>query len=403
MWPDYPLPMTDPETPAPAIPAADANGRAQSSPKPAQSAESSPTPTTPAATVPGPRWPSDLAPRPLTVRLRNWVGDVTLSLPLLQRLSNAGYALQLVGKPWARDLLAGHGWPVHVLPKTWRERVALHRHLRHEGLQQTGAHRSWRKRTAWPDHPHADRRIDALCLPDSFSSALEFRLAGLHALGHAWESRSWLLGRAVPRQRQVHEFKVYWELGNQLLGQAAALPHSLGLQPSPQHLAQAQALRLQHGISAGCIVICPFAGGTWNQQDKTWPDFPALAAQGLPRLGRAVVLCPGPGEEDEAVTHFPHCHVLSGVDLGTYAALLQDAALMISNDTGPGHMAAAVGTPLVSVMGPSDAALWRAWGPEVTVVQGPQGWPSVDAVMRAASSALDQAARRLQRNGSTPH
>ena len=47
--------------------------------------------------------------RPLIVRLRNWVGDVTLGLPTLQRLADEGYALQLVGKGWARDLLAGHG------------------------------------------------------------------------------------------------------------------------------------------------------------------------------------------------------------------------------------------------------------------------------------------------------
>ena len=58
--------------------------------------------------------------RPLIVRLRNWVGDVTLAVPMLQRLAAAGHDLQLVGKGWARDLLAGHGWPVQVLPKTLR-------------------------------------------------------------------------------------------------------------------------------------------------------------------------------------------------------------------------------------------------------------------------------------------
>ena len=71
--------------------------------------------------------------RPLIVRLRNWVGDVTLGVPLLQRLADEGFDLQLVGKGWARELLAGHGWPVHVLPKTWQERVALLRRLRGVG------------------------------------------------------------------------------------------------------------------------------------------------------------------------------------------------------------------------------------------------------------------------------
>ena len=62
-------------------------------------------------------------PRPLIVRLRNWVGDVTLGLPLLQRLAQEGFELTLLGKGWACDLLAGQGWPVHVLPKTALERV----------------------------------------------------------------------------------------------------------------------------------------------------------------------------------------------------------------------------------------------------------------------------------------
>ena len=50
--------------------------------------------------------------RPLIVRLRNWVGDVTLGVPLLQRLADEGYELHLVGKGWARDLLAGATGPV---------------------------------------------------------------------------------------------------------------------------------------------------------------------------------------------------------------------------------------------------------------------------------------------------
>ena len=61
--------------------------------------------------------------RPLIVRLRNWVGDVTLGLPTLQRLALAGYQRQLVGPVWARDLLAGHGWPVQTLRRSTAERA----------------------------------------------------------------------------------------------------------------------------------------------------------------------------------------------------------------------------------------------------------------------------------------
>jgi heptosyltransferase-2 len=312
--------------------------------------------------------------RPLIVRLRNWVGDVVLSVPMLQRLADQGYSLRLLGKGWAADLLAGHGWPVQGLPAKMSERVALLRTMRQQALR---------------DDRGAARRINGLCLPDSFSSALDFRLAGLRALGHAWEGRSLLLARAVPRGRGRHELDVYWRLGDALLEQAAPLPATIGLRLSPRHLEQAQALRAAHGIEPRSIFICPFAGGTWAKQDKTWPGFADFVAHALPALGRQVVVCPGPGaEESHARTHFPGARLLPGVGLGAYAALLQEAALMVSNDTGPGHMAAAVGTPLVSVMGPSDPALWRPWGPTVQVLGGQGHWPDAAEVLAATQRAL---------------
>ncbi len=312
-------------------------------------------------------------PRPLIVRLRNWVGDVTLGVPTLQRLADHGYALQLVGKGWARDLLAGHGWPLHVLPKTLRERVRQLRELR---------------RAATATDPGLRRRLNAVCFPYSFSSALEFRLAGLRALGHAYEGRSLLLARAAPRPRGVHELEVYWDLGNVLLGQSATPPATIGLRVSAAHRERAAALRAAHGIEPGCIVICPFAGGTWAKQDKTWPGFADFVARELPKFGRSVVVCPGPGEEAIASEQFSSARLLPNVDLGTYAALLQDAALMVSNDTGPGHVAAAVGTPLISVLGPSDPALWRAWGPSVQVLRGDGTWPDTRSVVDAVAGTL---------------
>ena len=313
------------------------------------------------------------ARRPLIVRLRNWVGDVTLGLPTLSRLADAGYDLRLVGKGWARDLLAGHGWPVTVLPKTAGERIAQLRALRREARAADAGF---------------GRRLNAVCFPYSFSSALEFRLAGLRAIGHAYEGRSLLLSRAVPRPQGVHELEVYWHLGSALLGTDAPPPAAIGLQTSVQHRAQAAALLATHGLAPGYVMVCPFAGGTWSGEDKTWPAFADFVARVLPAFGRRVVVCPGPGEEAAAHAHFGSATVLEGVGLGAYAALLQDAALMISNDTGPGHIAAAVGAPLLSVLGPSDPALWRAWGPSVTLLKGAAGWPDVDTVRDAVAATL---------------
>jgi heptosyltransferase II len=316
------------------------------------------------------------AARSLIVRLRNWVGDVLLGLPTLTRLAAAGHDLHLVGKGWARDLLAGHGWPVHVLPGDLRGRVALLRRLRGELRARD---------------PAFDRGLNMLCLPYSFSSALEARLAGLRSLGHRYEGRSLLLTRAVARPHKVHELEVYWQLGSALLGHDAPLPPALGLRVAARHADEAMALRAEQGIGPGYLMLCPFSGGTWSGQDKNWPGFlPWMtAADGARALGRPLLLCPGPGEEAAAAPYADAgAHVLKGVGLGAYAALLQGAAAMVSNDTGPGHMAAAVATPLVSVQGPSDPRLWRPWGERVTILGGQGRWPDTREVQAAVAAAL---------------
>ena len=87
---------------------------------------------------------------------------------------------------------------------------------------------------------------------------------------------------------------------------------------------------------------------------------------------------------------------LEGVKLGPYGALLQRAALLVSNDTGPGHLAAAVGGRVISVLGPTKPEQWAPWGPTVTIVRRPQPvdaivWPDVDEVMAHAQVVLASA------------
>jgi heptosyltransferase II len=225
--------------------------------------------------------------------------------------------------------------------------------------------------------------VQAVAFPYSFSSALEMRLAGLRAAGHATEARRWLLARSVPRPAGAHELAVYWHLADLVTGTAAPLPERIPYRLAPSHHKAADALCQAHGLGEGFMVLCPFAGGTFAGADKTWPDFAAFAREDLPSFGLPQVLCPGPGEVEEARERYPQAVVLEGVSLGVYGALLQRARLMVSNDTGPGHLAAAVGTPLLSVLGPTDPRQWGAWGPGVHTVQGqssPGSWPGRETV-----------------------
>ena len=81
------------------------------------------------------------------------------------------------------------------------------------------------------------------------------------------------------------------------------------------------------------------------------------------------------------------------MDLGAYAALMEQAALVVSNDTGPGHLAAAVGVPLLSVLGPTVPGHWGAWGPSVHIERRWPGWPAADAILQRTHALLEQDAR----------
>ncbi len=313
-----------------------------------------------------------MPPRPLIVRLRNWVGDVILGVPALQLLRSQGYALQLVGKGWAPALLAGEGWPVHVRPGPLRQRVAQLRALRRQALALD---------------PQFDRRPNALTLPTSFSSALDLRLAGLKAVGYAQEARGPLLTRAEPIHYGGHALVSYWELACRFLGIDAPPPERLALATSPADQQAADALLAQRGIGPGFVVVCPFAGGQFEKQDKTWPDF-AEFSRALLQRGRPVLACPGPGEEALISDHHPGVVRLDGVRLGVYGGLLRRAALVVSNDTGPAHLAAAVGAPVLSVLGPTKPEQWAPWGPTVQVLRRWPGWPTVAEALAAVDRQL---------------
>ncbi len=323
--------------------------------------------------APHPATQTTAAAHPTIVRLRNWVGDVVLGVPALRLLQAHGHDLTLVGKPWASALLAGEGWPVHTRPAKLAERVAQFKQLRQQAKALD---------------PRFDRRENALILPSSFSAGLEMRLAGLQAVGYNQEARGFLLKRSIaPDNGNRHVLVAYWALACRFVGVEQPPPASINLATAPADQAAADALLAQHGVSGRFVVICPFAGGLFEKQEKTWPRFAEFTREML-RAGHRLVACPGPGEEDIITGSHPGVLMLPGVKMGIYGGLLRRAAVVVSNDTGPGHLAAAVGAPVLSVLGPTEPEQWAPWGPTVQVVRRWPEWPQVDEVVQAFGSRL---------------
>lgn len=304
---------------------------------------------------------------PLIIRLCNWVGEAVLSLPTLTMLVEQGYELHLIGKRWAVNLFEGHGWPVYVRPAKRTAAIAQLRQLRRTLAQQD---------------PGFTKRPNILLFTSSFSSALEARLARLKPIGYNKDGRGLLLSHIVPYAAGLHAADNYWRIGSHFAGVQSARPHDLGLKPSPAHQHQARALVKQHHLDNGFVILCPFSGAADTTGKKLWPDFTQLAHT-LIAEGRRVVLCPGPDETTLACDNYPAALTLKGIDLGTYAALSQLASCTVSNDTGPGHLAAAAGGKLVSILGPDADPMWWAQGAQVTILRPDTGWPSIGDVLAA--------------------
>lgn len=298
------------------------------------------------------------AAEPIAVRLPNWVGDACMALPALARLRRAGYRLHCFGRGWAADLLAAEPDAVARLPGGL---LADARAIRAAGASR------------------------GVLFPNSFGSALRMRLAGVGAVGHGG-LRSILLGRGIARVAGSHEVEAFWRVAGGLCPHADGPPPALGLRLHERHSAQAAAALAGAGITGRYAVLAPLAVGTINGQSKQWPGFPLLSRLLSDRL--RLVACPGPGEEAATARAVPGAALLNGLGLGAYAAVMAGSSLVVANDSGPMHLAAAAGAPVIGVFGVSDPGRTRPWGVRTRTVGDARAWPPVDAVAAAACAEV---------------
>lgn len=155
------------------------------------------------------------------------------------------------------------------------------------------------------------------------------------------------------------------------------------------------AVRQQQQGGDGPIVIHPGSGS----RDKCWPvpRWLDLIAR-LRAAGRPVRVLFGEVELERMPAADRAALAAAANDARTPATYLDlldqlaDARLFIGNDSGPGHLAAIIGTPTLCLFGPTDPAVWRPLGPRVaTLCQTPIGSIAVDEVVEKAEALLDTA------------
>ncbi|MCI0530096.1 MAG: glycosyltransferase family 9 protein, partial [Nitrospira sp.] len=139
------------------------------------------------------------------------------------------------------------------------------------------------------------------------------------------------------------------------------------LYPSDQDRLVVDRVLLEKGLSMNSSFVVFHPGARW--WFKSWPleRFVDLAKRVHESLGYSVVIVGGTKDIKVADEIVSACgswaKTLAGqISVLQLAVLAQRSVLFVGNDAGPMHIAAAVGTPVVALFGPTDPQVWGPWG-----------------------------------------
>ena len=267
----------------------------------------------------------------------NWIGDAVMSLPVLRALRRAdpGGRITVLAKRGPAAIYRAEGTADDV-------RLASGLLADSRAASRAGFSEAW-------------------LLPNSFRSALVPFLARIpDRVGYASDGRTALLTRALtPPPQTDHQLRDYDSLLRSRGIEPDPDPPRLRVPPDAAELADALLSRAGLPRDGSLALIAPGAAFAWT---KRWPpDRFGRLADSLAARGFGCALVIGPGEEPIAAevcrssTSTGALPVL-GLDLDPVgvAALAARARVVVANDSGPMHLAAAVGTPVVALFGPTD-------------------------------------------------
>lgn len=310
----------------------------------------------------------------VVVRGVNWVGDMVMTVPALRHLRGIlpGAHITLATRRSAEAIFADADFIDDLMVYERRPRD-LHLVVRHV--------RTWRK-----------RRFDLAVL---FQNAFEAALIAAGArvplrLGYATDNRRLLLTHALPvpawhgeRHEVFYYLNIVHQLERLLAGSSPMDPAvepprpRFDLEVSPARQVEARTLLQDRGIRADrlLVVLCP---GSINSRAKRWParSFAMLADRLIEDAGAGVALVGAPEELDvarEVAAQMRHdAVVLAGsISFRQTIAVLSVADLLITNDTGPAHVAAALDRLTLVIFGPTDPTTTRPFSSVAEIIRRP--------------------------------
>jgi heptosyltransferase-2 len=245
-----------------------------------------------------------------------------------------------------------------------------------------GLSSTWQQIREWKQ-----RRFDvAVLLQNAFEAAAISFLARVPLrIAYDTDRRGFLLTHAIPSppwKNERHEIFYYLNLVTEL-GRILNIS-SAGETGEPQYeievtedgKRQARSVLSGSGVDVTkpIVLLCP---GSVNSRAKRWPaERYAQVADQLVESGATVALIGSPGEiavSDSVATQARSSPLLltGKTTVAEVTALISIADLLITNDTGPAHIGAAVGTPTLVIFGPTNPLTTRPFGPAGEIIRVP--------------------------------
>ena len=296
----------------------------------------------------------------IAVFLPNWLGDVAMATPVLRALRGRfGEDSHIVGimRPYLHEVLDGTGWlddRWNLQPKSvdYRERrIEVARRMR-----------------------RAEFDLAVLLTNSISTAAIAWLGRAKRRVGYARYCRGPLLtDPIVPHREGCHVAEEpmvdYYLRIAERLG-CVNLSQKLELVTTPQERRSAEAVWENLGLRDDGRVVLFNSSGAYGGT-KLWPveHFAALARRVTQELDHDVLVMCGPNERETArtIVELSRCkRVFSMADqplgIGTAKACMERGRLMVSTDSGPRHVAAALGKPVVGLYG----SMRPVWGKNPT-------------------------------------
>lgn len=289
----------------------------------------------------------------------NWVGDAVLAIPAMkavrERFPDA--EITLLVRPWVAGIFKSAPFIDHL----WSE-------------PQPASFRDWLRITRTIRKNAYDL---ALLFPNSFESAIMMFLGRVpQRVGYATDGRRWLLtNRLRPSKAKRHQVHYYLDLAAALSANIAR--PSIGISATSEEKAQAAKLLASQGIAAGRRYLVLNPGAAYGSAKRWGEEGFAAAGDALAaELDLDVVIVGSEMERSLAETIRKKMRsrvaVLNGrTSLETLIGVISDATLVLTNDSGPMHIAAALGVPTVAIFGATDDAVTGPIGSRTRVVREP--------------------------------